>query len=170
MNNVAIVKPVELNGEYLLVDKLGRTFKCHRRDDAEEFVKVNARRNNGIRVSEKDGELIYRACNIDLYMAAEAVSDEFTLMMATATNHVEKEVMSDERKETIAFLNSAISLKPTKLKMAPIRWKYLVRSVLRGKNIMMVGPTGCGKCQHASTELQLLVDDELYNKIINNRK
>jgi len=145
MSNVAILMPVDINGEFLLKDKLGRTFNCRRAEDAEEFVRVNARRGNGVRVSEKDGELLYRACQLDLYNVADPVDAEFTMMMATATNQKAAESMSDERKETIEFLNSSISLKPSRLKMTPIKWKYLVRSVIRGKNIMMVGATGSGK-------------------------
>jgi MoxR-like ATPase len=33
--------------------------------------------------------------------------------------------------------------------MTDLKWKYLVRSALRGKNIMMVGPAGCGKTEAA---------------------
>jgi nitric oxide reductase NorQ protein len=33
--------------------------------------------------------------------------------------------------------------------MSDVKWKYLVRSAVRGKNIMMVGPAGCGKTQAA---------------------
>jgi MoxR-like ATPase len=35
--------------------------------------------------------------------------------------------------------------KPSNLIISNLKWKYLVRSVLRGKNIMMTGPSGCGK-------------------------
>ena len=48
----------------------------------------------------------------------------------------------------MAFLKTmdeAASNHPDELKMADVNWKYLVRSVLRGKNIMMTGPAGCGK-------------------------
>ena len=36
-------------------------------------------------------------------------------------------------------------LKPKKLFMHDLKWKYLVRSVLRGKNTMILGPAGQGK-------------------------
>jgi len=48
-----------------------------------------------------------------------------------------------------ALINSAKDIKPADLEMSDIKWKYLVRSALRGKNIMMVGPAGCGKTQAA---------------------
>jgi hypothetical protein len=49
----------------------------------------------------------------------------------------------------LAFINNAKNIKPADLEMSDIKWKYLVRSALRGKNIMMVGPAGCGKTQAA---------------------
>ena len=49
----------------------------------------------------------------------------------------------------LALINSAHEIKPADLEMSNTKWKYLVRSALRGKNIMMVGPAGCGKTQAA---------------------
>ena len=43
------------------------------------------------------------------------------------------------------FIQNSESLKPELLKMDALKWKYLVRSVMRGKNIMMTGPAGSGK-------------------------
>ena len=33
--------------------------------------------------------------------------------------------------------------------MQSLKWKYLIRNILRGKNIMMTGPAGCGKTMAA---------------------
>jgi nitric oxide reductase NorQ protein len=49
----------------------------------------------------------------------------------------------------LAFIKNAPSIKPSSLEMSDIKWKYLIRSAVRGKNIMMVGPAGCGKTQAA---------------------
>ena len=49
----------------------------------------------------------------------------------------------------LALIHKAPSIKPKDLEMSDIKWKYLVRSAVRGKNIMMVGPAGCGKTQAA---------------------
>jgi nitric oxide reductase NorQ protein len=45
--------------------------------------------------------------------------------------------------------NEAASLKPKMLFMPELKWKYLVRNILRGKNIMMTGAAGCGKTMAA---------------------
>lgn len=43
------------------------------------------------------------------------------------------------------FIRDSVDLRPETLIMSDLKWKYLVRSVVRGKNIMMTGPSGCGK-------------------------
>jgi MoxR-like ATPase len=40
-------------------------------------------------------------------------------------------------------------LKPKALFMESLKWKYLIRNIIRGKNIMMTGPAGCGKTMAA---------------------
>jgi nitric oxide reductase NorQ protein len=49
----------------------------------------------------------------------------------------------------LQLINNAYKIKPASLEMSDVKWKYLVRSAVRGKNIMMVGPAGCGKTQAA---------------------
>lgn len=54
-----------------------------------------------------------------------------------------------EMDPVLALIHNAHKIKPANLEMSDIKWKYLVRSAVRGKNIMMVGPAGCGKTQAA---------------------
>jgi hypothetical protein len=41
------------------------------------------------------------------------------------------------------------SKKPSELIISDLKWKYLVRGVLRAKNIMIIGPSGCAKTMAA---------------------
>ena len=43
------------------------------------------------------------------------------------------------------MLTDCVSLKPKTLVIDDLQWKYLVRSVLRGKNILFLGPSRSGK-------------------------
>jgi nitric oxide reductase NorQ protein len=57
--------------------------------------------------------------------------------------------MKKEMTPELQLINNAHKIKPASLEMSDVKWKYLVRSAVRGKNIMMVGPAGCGKTQAA---------------------
>jgi nitric oxide reductase NorQ protein len=43
------------------------------------------------------------------------------------------------------FIHKSVALRPKELFISDLKWKYLVRSAVRGKNIMMTGPAGTGK-------------------------
>lgn len=47
------------------------------------------------------------------------------------------------------ILQNCISLKPKDLIMDDLKWKYLIRAIIKSKNIMIIGPTGCGKTMAA---------------------
>ena len=66
---------------------------------------------------------------------------------------VEPEVIEvpTEHAEVLNFIHSSYSLKPKGLVMNELKWKYLVRSAVRGKNIMMTGQAGCGKTMAAKS-------------------
>ena len=51
----------------------------------------------------------------------------------------------------VDFIQKSYGLKPKGLVMNSLKWKYLVRSAVRGKNIMMTGPAGCGKTPAAKS-------------------
>lgn len=48
-------------------------------------------------------------------------------------------------KNIIEFVHTAPEFKPNDLIMSDVKWKYLVRNIMRGQNIMMVGDSGMGK-------------------------
>jgi len=53
-------------------------------------------------------------------------------------------------------------LKPKGLFIEGLKWKYLLRSAVRGKNIMMLGPTGCGKTLAAQSLVKSLKRPDFY--------
>ena len=46
--------------------------------------------------------------------------------------------------------------------MTELKWKYLIRSAVRGKNIMMTGPAGCGKTMAAKSVVNSLDRPDFY--------
>ena len=64
--------------------------------------------------------------------------------------------------EVLNFIHSSYSLKPRGLMMNELKWKYLIRSAVRGKNIMMTGPAGCGKTMAAKSVVNSLDRPDYY--------
>ena len=77
------------------------------------------------------------------------------------TNNSSVEVPSDHA-EVLNFIHSSYSLKPKGLMMTELKWKYLIRSAVRGKNIMMTGPAGCGKTMAAKSVVNSLDRPDFY--------
>jgi nitric oxide reductase NorQ protein len=65
------------------------------------------------------------------------------------TNKQQEPEVKKELDPVMQLIQNAHKIKPESLEMSDVKWKYLVRSAVRGKNIMMVGPAGCGKTQAA---------------------
>ena len=67
-----------------------------------------------------------------------------------------------EHEEILQFIHNSYGLKPKMLMMSELKWKYLVRSGVRGKNIMMTGPAGCGKTMAAKSLVNSLDRPDYY--------
>ena len=67
-----------------------------------------------------------------------------------------------EHAELMHLIHSSYDLKPKGLKMNELKWKYLMRSGMRGKNIMMTGPAGCGKTMAAKALVNALDRPDFY--------
>ena len=64
--------------------------------------------------------------------------------------------------EVLDFIHTSYKLKPKSLVMKELKWKYLIRSAVRGKNIMMTGQSGCGKTMSAKALVRALDRPDFY--------
>lgn len=69
---------------------------------------------------------------------------ESQIQLRNQEDNYKKEI-GEKQLEIVSFLKSAGDLKPDLLKISELKWKFLVRTALRGKNIMITGPAGSGK-------------------------
>ena len=91
------------------------------------------------------------------------VDGELTGTSSKPADNMPKKVNTKDVAQ-LAFLKTldqASDNHPDELKMSDVNWKYLVRSVLRGKNIMMTGPAGCGKT-FAAQQVAATIGRELH--------
>ena len=104
---------------------------------------------------QKNGKKVYRKVGMDVY-------NNLVSPMNTDNGGVQYEAKGDHTAIKDFIHNSSINLKPTELVMTPLKWKYLVRSAVRAKNIMMTGPAGCGKTMAAKALVKALDRPDFY--------
>jgi len=86
----------------------------------------------------KAGKTYWWAVPMSMFEATESTA------METPQHNTEVEIPSGHQ-DVVDFIQQSYGLKPKGLVMNSLKWKYLIRSAVRGKNIMMTGPAGCGK-------------------------
>jgi len=87
----------------------------------------------------KSGKTYWWPVPMSVYEATENSSTMDT------PQHTGEVKIPEGHQAVVDFIQESYGLKPKGLVMNPLKWKYLVRSAVRGKNIMMTGPAGCGK-------------------------
>ena len=94
---------------------------------------------NNVRITDDVCMLNFPAVPNHMKQNTNTTTKEFTL----------SSTMSEQ--EILNLVHSAPQIRPKTLILSDVKWKYLVRSVLRGKNLMITGPAGCGKTLAVTT-------------------
>ena len=103
----------------------------------------------------KNGKKTYRKVDMEVY-------NSLVIPMNTDNGGVKFEDNTDHTAIKDFIHKGSIQLKPTELVMTELKWKYLIRSAVRAKNIMMTGPAGCGKTMAAKSLVKGLDRPDFY--------
>ena len=104
---------------------------------------------------QKNGKKVYRKVGMDVY-------NNLVAPMATEGGGVQFEDKSDHTAIKDFIHKGSVNLKPQELVMPDLKWKYLIRSAVRAKNIMMTGPACCGKTMAAKSLVKALDRPDFY--------
>ena len=103
----------------------------------------------------KSGKKTFRKVDIDVY-------NSLVVPMTTQNGGVQFENNFDHQAIKDFIHQSSVGLKPRELVITDLKWKYLIRSAVRAKNIMMTGPAGCGKTMAAKALVKGLQRPDFY--------
>ena len=95
----------------------------------------------------------------DKIMGTLPENNNFNTTDTSDTSTVE---VPEDHAEVLNFIHNSYGLKPRGLMMKELKWKYLIRSAVRGKNIMMTGQAGCGKTMAAKSLVNCLDRPDFY--------
>lgn len=149
--------------EVYKVETFGNTFKLINTNGdkvgtlgVSTATRKNAYQNNQAIQAfiNKVGKKTYRRVSMDVYNA-------LVIPMNTTDGGIQMEDDADH--ESIkTFIHNSHTLRPIELVMSDLKWKYLIRSAVRARNIMMTGPAGCGKTMAAKALVKSLDRPDFY--------
>ena len=153
MNKPIVVKVVKSGVRFNAVDSQGNKYTGQITPGCRKKAYANG---NAIEQrTNKSGKVYWRQVPMSVYEATESA-----VSMPTASPS--EVVIPEGHEEMVDFIKNSYGLKPKGLIMNPLKWKYLIRSAVRGKNIMMTGQAGCGKTLAAKSLVNALDRPNFY--------
>lgn len=118
---------------------------CRKRAlDSNSGLVCRHTRSGGVQWRQVDKAAVDRAFSANVPVTP-AVAQAATVLAMAPSKQVKSAWTPMDEPSIRDFIKSAMKYKPSLLSIPEVAWKYLVRSAIRGKNILLVGPSGCGK-------------------------
>ena len=157
------LKPTQdSNGVMILVDLQGKKFQWPTNDGRNDRLCTAAYKNaNAVKVRQVDDKLLYGTAPLDKFTGKDATVSSFPLLEKTQIVET-VEVDADQQVMMNFIHNDSLWIETRNTYGSELKWKYLVRSAMRGKNIMMTGPAGCGKTMAAKSVVAALDREDFY--------
>ena len=159
------------DGTIISITPRGKELIARRTDSAEDVtdiirrhIRYKAHENgNSLQIRHtKSGGIQYRQIDA-VNGSVSAPTKGVDLVDVSSITDENAEWTSRSDAEITSFVQQSRSHKPDNLIISEINWKYLMRSALRGKNILMTGPSGCGKTMAAQSVHETFPNREFFN-------
>jgi len=153
-------KGVSMNNLVVKIEMSGNRYNAWSADGTKYTSEISNSTRKGAfqkgmaleRRTGKNGRVYWWKVPMDVFEASNKPAMPDMSSVDVPTDHA----------EVLNFIHSSYSLKPQGLMMNELKWKYLIRSAVRGKNIMMTGPAGCGKTMAAKALVNSLDRPDFY--------
>ena len=132
---IVFLKPTQVNGSIELMNHDGTMFDNTDKLVRQGMMQLALDNNQCIQLDTKSFRTTRKSINF---------------FNTTETPIMEKTINAPqpapaEMANMMAFIHNSPELKPKDLIVSDLKWKYLVRSIVRGRNVMMLGEAGSGK-------------------------
>ena len=161
MTKTVYLSPTTIKGIKTLLDTADNQYAWPNDDRYARLCDVALKNGNAVKVTCVDDILRYGTAKIESIQTGTSIVKDFPELTATQLNVIPSD-LPKEQLELMSFISSSTSLRPKTLKMTDLKWKYLVRSAMRAKNILMTGPAGCGKTMAAKSLVSALDRPDFY--------
>lgn len=140
----------------LRIEKHGELYKAFDMTTGEECTEP---RQVMMQLAYENDEILYlagtkwrrKAASSTVVMQNRSVATKASKARAVDSTKTEIGVFetTEVNDAAIKFIHESPKYRPQDIIISDIKWKFLVRSIVRGKNIMITGPAGAGKTQTA---------------------
>ena len=144
--------------ETTMANKVGDTWTAKPNTKAAEKIKYSYKNNIVVSVKLDTDGTTFGTASTGVITDYNEKLEDCKLKLHKAVNPK----LSKEQNDLINQVKESPKLKPDVLKVSDLKWKYLMRSAIRGKNIMMTGPSGCGKTMAAKSVVNALERPDFY--------